>query len=44
LPLAMVLLAAAAFRLVMIGATPVLSDDIYRYQWDGRVQLAGIDP
>ena len=44
LPLAVVLLAAAAFRLMMIGATPVLSDDIYRYQWDGRVQLAGIDP
>lgn len=44
LPLAIVLLAAVVFRLVMIGSPPVLSDDIYRYQWDGRVQLAGIDP
>ena len=44
LSLVVVLLAASAFRLVMIGTTPVLSDDIYRYQWDGRVQLAGIDP
>ena len=23
---------------------PLTSDDIYRYVWDGRVQLAGIDP
>ncbi|GAB3913347.1 hypothetical protein GCM10011575_20570 [Microlunatus endophyticus] len=25
-------------------ARPLLSDDSYRYVWDGRVQLAGIDP
>ena len=26
------------------GAPPLLSTDIYRYVWDGRVQLAGINP
>ena len=31
-------------RLVLIPATPVFSDDIYRYVWDGRVQAAGISP
>jgi hypothetical protein len=35
---------AAAARLVLLGAPPVLSDDLHRYLWDGRVQLAGIDP
>ncbi len=31
-------------RLGVVGQTPTLSDDIYRYIWDGRVQAAGIDP
>lgn len=44
LMLGIILLAAAAFRLVMLPTTPSLSDDIYRYVWDGRVQQAGIDP
>lgn len=35
---------AVLLRLVMIGADPVLSDDIYRYRWDARVQQAGINP
>ncbi len=35
---------AVAARLCLLGTTPTLSDDIYRYRWDGRVQLAGIDP
>lgn len=39
-----VLLFAAAFRLSIIFAPPYLSDDIYRYVWDGRVQAAGINP
>ena len=42
--LGMILLTAIACRLAVLGATPTLSDDIYRYRWDGRVQLAGIDP
>ena len=39
-----VLLAALIFRLTMWWSPPTLSDDIYRYIWDGRVQLAGINP
>jgi alpha-1,6-mannosyltransferase len=39
-----VLLFAAIFRLSIIFAPPYLSDDIYRYVWDGRVQAAGINP
>jgi hypothetical protein len=35
---------AALFRLSILFATPYLSDDIYRYIWDGRVQAAGINP
>ncbi len=35
---------AILFRLTLLSATPNLSDDIYRYIWDGRVQLAGINP
>ena len=33
-----------AFRLTLLPLTPTLSDDIYRYLWDGRVQLADINP
>lgn len=35
---------AALFRLSIIFSPPYLSDDIYRYIWDGRVQFAGINP
>jgi hypothetical protein len=35
---------AACFRLILIWGPPVFSTDIYRYVWDGRVQLAGINP
>ncbi len=35
---------AALFRLSIIFSPPYLSDDIYRYIWDGRVQSAGINP
>ena len=38
------LLLAALFRLTLLPAPPVLSDDIYRYIWDGRVQAHGINP
>jgi len=39
-----VLLAALVFRLTLFGLPPSLSDDLYRYQWDGQVQLAGHNP
>ena len=39
-----VLAAAAAMRAMTLAAPPLLSTDIYRYVWDGRVQHAGINP
>jgi len=35
---------AVLFRLCLVGATPQLSSDMYRYVWDGRVQSQGINP
>jgi alpha-1,6-mannosyltransferase len=35
---------AIALRLVLLLLDPLLSTDIYRYVWDGRVQAAGINP
>ncbi|GAC1533947.1 MAG: hypothetical protein NVS3B12_14020 [Acidimicrobiales bacterium] len=35
---------AIAVRLAALGGPPVSSDDLYRYAWDGRVQMAGTDP
>ena len=35
---------ALLFRLVASLGEPALSDDIYRYVWDGRVQIQGIHP
>ena len=35
---------AVVMRLALLGATPTFSDDVYRYAWDGRVQLAGVNP
>ena len=35
---------AVVFRLTLVSLTPTLSDDIHRYLWDGRVQLAGLNP
>ncbi len=42
--LGLVLTLAAILRLTFLFTTPVLSDDIYRYIWDGRVQREGINP
>ncbi|MBI5281635.1 MAG: hypothetical protein HY858_08145 [Candidatus Solibacter usitatus] len=35
---------AVSFRLTLAPAEPSLSDDLYRYRWEGRVQLAGALP
>jgi hypothetical protein len=43
-PLAVILVTAALMRLGALAAPVYLSDDIYRYIWDGRVQAAGINP
>jgi alpha-1,6-mannosyltransferase len=39
-----VLIAAVAMRALTFVAPPLLSSDMYRYVWDGRVQRAGINP
>jgi alpha-1,6-mannosyltransferase len=35
---------AILFRAILIFSQPSLSDDMYRYVWDGRVQAHGINP
>ena len=35
---------AVVWRVAIVPATPLLSDDVYRYLWDGRVQRFGYDP
>jgi hypothetical protein len=35
---------ALAMRIVPLLGPPLLSSDVYRYVWDGRVQRAGINP
>jgi hypothetical protein len=42
--LLIILASAVLFRLVLLPAEPSLSDDVYRYQWDGRIQRAHLDP
>jgi len=39
-----VLAVAVALRLAALAGQPILSDDLYRYAWDGRVQVSGTDP
>lgn len=35
---------AIAFRVTLLFSPPTLSDDVYRYVWDGRVQNYGVNP
>lgn len=42
--LLLILVAALAFRLTLVGVSPTLSDDLYRYQWEGRIQEAAWNP
>ena len=42
--LQVILAQALTMRLLLVGEDPLLSTDIYRYVWDGRVQGAGINP
>ena len=39
-----VLAVALAMRIPVLLAPPFLSSDVYRYVWDGRMQVAGINP
>jgi hypothetical protein len=43
-PFALILATAILLRVGALAAPVYLSDDIYRYIWDGRVQAAGINP
>ena len=43
-PLGLLIGGAILFRLVLLPTIPSLSDDIYRYGWEGRVQQAGFSP
>ena len=44
LPLRGAIVAAVLLRLIFLPGMPSLSNDYHRYVWDGRVQLAGINP
>ncbi len=44
LPLRAVVVVAVLARVAFLPVAPTLSDDHYRYLWDGRVQLAGVNP
>jgi alpha-1,6-mannosyltransferase len=41
--LAAILLVGVAMRILLLPGTPV-SNDLFRYIWDGRVQAAGVNP
>ncbi len=45
-PVALLIILAGAvmFRLAFLPLEPALSDDVYRYQWEGRVERAGLNP
>ncbi len=40
----LIIIGGIAIQVVAMSVPPHLSDDLYRYIWDGRVQAAGIDP
>src|SRR6185503_341554 len=42
--LRLALCAAFLWRAVLVGAPPLLSDDVYRSVWEGRIQLQGGNP
>jgi hypothetical protein len=39
-----VFVVALSMRLAVLPVVPTLSDDVWRYVWDGRVAVHGIDP
>ncbi len=42
--LTFILITGIVFRLTLLPLPPFLSDDIYRYVWDGFIQANGINP
>lgn len=44
IPFQWIIIAGIAYRLTGIGAFPALSDDVYRFVWDGQIWLHGEHP
>ncbi len=44
IPLALIWTLAVLFRLIMLFTTPTLSDDVFRYIWDGHLLGLGVNP
>lgn len=44
LPLWVAITTGLAFRFAYLGSTPVLSQDFYRFIWDGKLLIEGISP
>ena len=42
--LVIILAGGVLFRVALLSARTTPSDDVYRYQWDGRAQRAGLNP
>ncbi len=42
--LTIIILCACGFRVILWFSTPSLSDDIYRYVWEGKILAAGWNP
>ena len=42
--LTLIFLFGIVFRLTLLSTFPTLSDDMFRYVWDGRVQANGLSP
>jgi alpha-1,6-mannosyltransferase len=43
-PIGLIYGGAAAFQLLLLFTVPTLSNDIYRYLWDGHVAVHGVSP
>lgn len=44
LPLTLIFAVGIGFRVLLLFTTPTLSDDVYRYMWDGYVATHGVSP
>jgi hypothetical protein len=44
LDMALILGGALLMRSLLLATSPSLSDDVFRYVWDGKVRNAGLDP
>lgn len=42
--LSIIIIFAVFFRVCLLPSSPALSNDIYRYLWDGKVSSSGINP